>query len=137
MKRQIIGVLVSMFAAAALVAAQAQGGAAPAPKMPQTQKAPDTSLTGCLIQGSSPTVFLLDNARHDPKDKTEKAARYALVAGTEDLNFARHLNHEVTIAGAAEQKTVPAGQKIAEKDLPKLTAKQLTMVSDTCTAASR
>ena len=42
--------------------------------------------------------------------------------------------------GQAEAKTAPEpqpGKKVDEKDLPKLQAKSLTMVSDTCTAAAR
>ena len=137
MKRQVIGVFAGLITATALVAAQ---GAASQTAPPQPQKSPDVSVTGCLIQGAAPTSFILDRARIDPQSRTEKAKTYVVVASTEDLNLAKHLNHEVTLMGQAEQKTAPEpqpGKKVDEKDLPKLQAKSLTMVSDTCTAATR
>ena len=103
----------------------------PAPAAPQTSPKPDVTLTGCLIQGSSPAVFLFDNARKDPKDKTEKGVRYVIVAVGEDLNLRSNLNHEVQLLGQAESKVIPAG-KVEEKDLPKFSAKTVTMVSNTC-----
>jgi hypothetical protein len=134
MKRFAIGLLASL-AVATLVAAQEQT------KPTTDQKNPaDVTVTGCVTQGSSPTVFILDNARMNPRDTNEKAKSYVLVAATEDLGLARHLNHQVSVTGIAEAKMAPpppAGQKPAEKDLPKLTAKSLTQVADTCTPASR
>jgi len=85
-------------------------------------------------------VFILNNARVKPDDKSEKAQTFVIVAGTEDLMLKNHVNHEVTITGSAEAKVAPvppAGQTVAEKDLPKLTAKSVTMVSDRCTTAAK
>lgn len=138
MKRFAIGFLASLAVATSLIAAQQQ--AKPATADPQQKNPPDVSVTGCLLQGSAPTVFILDNARMNPRDQNEKAKQYVLVAATEDLGFATHLNHQVSVTGIAEIKTPPmppAGQKPTEKDLPKLTAKSLTQVADTCTPASR
>jgi hypothetical protein len=139
MKRQVLSVIVASVFATGLLAAQGAGTAQDPPKPPpQAQKAPEVTITGCLIQGSSPTVFLFDAARLNPQDKNERAKTYLLVAGTEDLKFKEHLNHEVRITGLAEAKTVPnppAGQKVAEKDLPKLTAQSVTMVADRCTTS--
>lgn len=135
MKRFAMGLLASLVVATSVIAAQEQA------KPTDPQKTPtDVTITGCVTQGSGPTVFILDNARTNPRDQNEKGKAYLLIASTEDLGLAKHLNHQVTVTGNAEVKmppTTPAGQKPAEKDLPKLTAKSVTMVSDTCTPASR
>jgi hypothetical protein len=135
MKRLVISMLGSLAVATTLVAAQNQ----PKPQTPPNNPS-DVTLTGCVTQGSSPTVFLLGNARMNAHDTNEKGKDYVLVAATEDLSFKTHLNHEVTVTGNAEMKAAvipPAGQKANEKDLPKLTAKSVTEVADTCTMASR
>lgn len=136
MKRFALGLLASLAVATSLIAAQEQAK----PATPDQKNPPDVSVTGCVTQGSGPTVFILDNARMNPRDTNEKGKSYLLVAATEDLGLAKHLNHQVSVTGIAEVKVptpAPAGQKPAEKDLPKLTAKSVTMVSDTCTPASR
>ena len=135
MKRNVIGTLVGFVAASAL--ALAQGTTPPqTPATPQQPASKEITITGCVTQGSSPTVFLLDNARQKPEDRTEKAWSFILVAAAEDLNFKTYLNQEVQVTGSPEMKAVPAppaGQKIAEKDLPKFSAKMVTTVSDRCT----
>jgi len=137
MKRFAISLFSTLAVATALVAAQNQP---PAAKAPSQSAGADSSVTGCLIQGSGPTVFILDNARMNASDKNEKGKTYLLAAAAEDVNFRAQVNHEVTVTGTAETKVAPvppAGQKVAEKDLPKLTAKSITQVADTCTMASR
>ena len=81
MKRFAIGLLASLAVATSLVAAQEQAKPAAAD---QQKNPPDVSVTGCLTQGSGPTVFILDNARMNPRDQNEKAKSYLLVAATED-----------------------------------------------------
>ena len=140
MKRQVLSVIVASVFATALVAAQGAGAQQPPQPQPQgqAQKAAETVITGCVIQGSSPTVFILETARLNPQDRNEKVKTFLLVAGTEDLKLKDHLNHEVRVTGLAEAKTIPtppAGQKVAEKDLPKLTAQSVTMVADRCTTS--
>ena len=136
MKRFVIASIASLTLAVAAVSAQdPQQNPASDQKTP-----PPVTLQGCVIQGSGPTVFILDNARVKPEDKTEKGKQYVIVAGTEDLQLNKHVNHEVTITGSAEAKVAPApppGQAVAEKDLPKLTAKSVVMVSDRCATATR
>ena len=144
MKRQVIGFLASVMAASALIAAQTQNPP-PKPATPQSpeqsQQTPskaDVTLTGCLIQGSSPAVFILDNAKQKADDKTEKAQSYVVTQGAEDLPLAANLNHEVSVMGSAETKAAPpAGQKVAEKDMPRFTAKSVTLVADRCTANTK
>jgi len=72
------------------------------------------------------------------------AKSYILSSSAEDLNFKSHLNHEVTVTGSADQKmgasassTTASTQVSEEKDMPKLTAKSITMVSDRCTPSSK
>src|SRR5579864_2545476 len=137
MKRQLVGVLASVLAASALIAAQS--GTTP-PAQGAAAKAPDVTVTGCLTQGSSPAVFVLDNARQKPDDKTEKGQSYVIVAASEDLPLAANLNHEVSATGSADAKVTtpaPAGQKATEKDMPRFSAKSLTLVADRCTAEVR
>lgn len=105
----------------------------PQPQKPATQ---EITLTGCLIQGTTPTVFIFDKARKDPKSPTEKAVKYVVVPNAADLNLRPHLNHEVQIVGMWDGRTAPATDKVEEKDLPRFTAKAVTMVADTCTPAA-
>jgi hypothetical protein len=137
MKRQVIGVLASVMAASALIAAQS--GTTP-PQSATPKPSSDITVTGCLTQGSSPAVFILDNARQKPDDKTEKGQSYVIVASAEDLPLAANLNHEVSATGSADAKVAapaPAGQKAGEKDMPRFSAKSLTLVADRCTAEVR
>lgn len=141
MKRLIttLGVCLAFGAGASAMQQQA---APPDPQaQTQTQKpaTEEITLTGCLVQGSTPTVFIFDNARKDPKSPTEKAVKYIVVAGPQDLNLRPHLNHEVRIVGVWDGRTAPATTtgKVEEKDLPRFTAKSVTMVSDTCTPVAR
>jgi len=149
MKRQLIAFAGSLVMAAAVVAAQGTPpqGAPPqtppaSPNQPQrtvpeakTGQTADVVLTGCLIQGTGPAIFLLDNAKISANDPAEHAQTYMLKTDAEDVNFKTHLNHEVTITGssmAMKAAQPPAGKKADEKDLPTLSAKSLTMVSDRC-----
>jgi hypothetical protein len=138
--KRLLTVLAVCFALAAGVAAQN-----PPPTPPQAppqaaaadqkadQKAPEVIVTGCLVQGSGPTVFIVENAKKDPQSTSEKGVSFLVVASSPDLNLRSHLNHEIRITGQSDGKTPPAsGGKIEEKDLPKLTAKSVAMVSNTC-----
>ena len=106
---------------------------------PPTQKDPvDVMMTGCVVQGSAPDVFLFDNAKKDPKSTTEKGERYLIVASAEDLPLRASLNHEVQMTGKITTKpALPPGQKPTEKDLSIFTSRTVTVVSDTCGAARR
>ena len=138
MKRLIttLGVCLAVGVGASAMQQQQQA----APPDPQTDQKPATQelvLTGCLVQGSTPATFIFDNAKKDPKSPTEKAVKYIVVAGAEDLNFRPHLNHEVRITGVWDGRTAPATGKVEEKDLPRFTAKNVTMIADTCTPLAR
>lgn len=102
------------------------------PAAPTQEAKTDVLLTGCLVQGSGPTVFVFQNAKTDPQI-AEPGATYLIVPGTEDLNLRAHVNHTVQISGQSDGKAPARGAPVNEKDLPTLTAKSLTMVSTTCT----
>jgi len=135
MKRLVITMLGSLAVATTLLAAQDPQRPTD-PQQPPAGAAKDITLTGCVTQGSSPTSFILSNAKMNARDTNEKGKDFQLVAATEDLSLKTHLNHEVTVTGSADTKAAPmppaAGQK---PDLPKLTAKSITQVADTCTTA--
>jgi hypothetical protein len=132
MKRQTIGVLAGLVVAAALVTAQV---AAQSAQSPQTRQ-PEVTLTGCLIQGSTPTLFVLDNAKKDPTSRTEPAVSYLVINQIEDVDLTQYLNHQVSITGRAELKVVPERPR-TEKDLPTFTATAIADVSETCSATGR
>jgi hypothetical protein len=95
----------------------------------------EITVTGCLVQGSSATVFVLQNAKRDPQSAAEKPARYIVVPATEDLFLKQHLNHQVRILGVPDgrlQPTPQAGSPVEEKLIPALNAKSLTMVNASC-----
>jgi hypothetical protein len=122
MRRQIFGVILGTTLATALVAAQGD-------------RVKDVTLTGCLVQGSTPAIFLLEGARIDLDSKDEKAKTYFLSAAVPDLRA--NLNKQVRIIGQAETKeppAPPAGQKVSEQDLPKLSVKTISAVADRCTS---
>ena len=119
---------------------QAQQGQAQQVQQPESQKPalPELTLTGCLVQGSTPAVFIFENVRKDPKNAAETPVKYVVTASTQDLNLRAHLNHEVRIVGTGDGRVAPpTNQKVEEKDLPKFSAKSLTMVSDTCSVPAR
>ena len=132
MKRQLIG-LACALAVSTIVAAQS-GGQNPPPD--DQQKLPDVTLTGCLTQGSGPTVFIFDNAKADPKNLSEKGRAFVVVEATEDLGLARHINHELALTGQAEARRCRRRHPVRKpwNDLPKFLVKTLKMVSESCTA---
>ena len=106
------------------------------PTDPQKVPPPDVTLTGCLIQGSTPAIYLFDNARKDRNDKSEKGGKYLVLISGEDLDLRSHLNKEVTMTGRVELKPAPApGKPVAEKELSTFATKSVTLVSDTCGSA--
>jgi len=122
--------------ATATVVAAGQTGTTPQQQMPKTV---DVTVTGCLIQGADPTVFLLDNARKNPKDTAEAPKRYLLKSEVEDVPLKTLLNHEVTATGVvvARSDVRPLPDPLLDKDLPVLTAKTIVTLTDRCTNAGR
>ena len=154
MKKVVTALAASFAIAAGAAALQAQQNPPPPPPPPaqtaQPQQTPptttppqdaagDVTLTGCLIQGSSPAVFIFENAKKDAKSATEKGVSYIVVSTSADMNLRDHLNHQIEIKGKPDTKTAPVTGtgKVEEKDLPKLSAKSLKLVSNTCSAPQR
>ena len=147
--KNVVSALAVTFAiatsAAVLSAQQNPPPPPPPPAAEQTPPAqtpattPDVKVTGCLVQGSGPTVFIVENAKKDSKSATEKGVSYMVVSTLADVNLRDHLNHQVEISGKADPKPAPVtgAAKIEEKDLPKLTVKSVTLVSNTCSAPTR
>ena len=141
MKHRIV-ILGAAFAVATSIvaAAQTQSQSQP-PAQDQTQqkvKTEDLTLTGCVIQGSGPTVFVFENARVNPANREEKPRHYVLLTTTEDLELRPHLNHQVMLVGKGEIKILPTlkpGEKYKEIDLPRFTVVRVTEVATTCTPA--
>ena len=114
------------------------------PPVPQKMTPPEVVLTGCLLQGTSDSVFILDNAKKDPNSALEKGARYLLNSVVEDVDLRTHLKHTVRVTGEVDMKVsaMPIREKAGsdprlaeERTLPRLNAKSLTMVSNTCAPA--
>lgn len=145
MKNVVSALAVTLAIAAGAAALQAQQTTPPPPPpaaapMQETAPAPpDVKLTGCLVQGSGPTVFIIENAKKDTKSTSEKGVSYMVLATAADVNLRDHLNHQVEISGKVAAKAAPVtgAGKIEEKDLPTLSAKTVTMVSNTCPTPSR
>ena len=142
MKRTLFGLFASLAVAGTLVAAQdVAAPPASSPQVPasQDQKKPDTTLTGCLVQGSTPTIFILDDAKTSTDGPSVKGKTYIVEAANAPIDFKAQLNHRVSIVGIAELRLAAeapmpegVGQKVNEKDLPKLSAKSVLKLADTC-----
>jgi hypothetical protein len=118
------------------LAAAEQATNTPAEQLPKTI---DVTVTGCVIQGTDPKTFLLDNARMNPKDSREAAKRYWLASEVEDMPMKDLVNHEVTATGVvvARADVRPLPNPPTEKDLPVLTAKSIATIADRCINAGR
>jgi hypothetical protein len=99
---------------------------------PQPPEPPQVTLTGCLTQGSMPSIFILENAKPAAGTTQETTNKYQVVAESKDIDLLAHLNKEVQLRGATEGAIPPPEKMPEEKDLPKLKAKALELISDTC-----
>jgi hypothetical protein len=119
MKRTVFAVTTSVLLAGTLALAQSQD-----PQTPRDSQEPQTSpsatqpssqdkrdadvrLTGCLIQGSSPTVFILDNARVSAAAKTDEGKKYVVVM-SDASGLRNQLNRQVTVTGMTVDTSGPA-----------------------------
>jgi hypothetical protein len=162
MKRTVFAATASVLLASTFAIAQSQapqpaqnpdGPRAPAAQQPapsasqSQEKATEVRISGCLIQGSSPTVFIIDNARMATDPKTAEGKKYIVVMA-DAAGLRSQLNRQVTITGTTDGAvtvttppagTPDAGQKpavsvqVRESDLPKFSAKTIVRVADVCT----
>jgi hypothetical protein len=167
MKRHVFAVAASVVLAGTFALAQSQTPQAPGPSpaaqdpaprpdpAPRTQPAPagsqdkatEVRVTGCLTQGSSPTVFVIENARMSSDPKTAEGKKYIVVMA-DAAGLRNQLNRQVTITGTTDKAmavtTPPAGKPDAprpgaaaqdrdsESDLPRFSAKTIVRVADVC-----
>jgi hypothetical protein len=136
MKRILLGSIAAAFMTAAVAA---QGTPPPASQQPAAPAAgSDSTLVGCVTQGSGPTVYLFENAV-DPAKKDSKPRTFKIVAKG-DIDLTQHLNHKVQLKGEADSKMPPPpppGGKVEEKDLPVFTITSVTHVATTCSAVGQ
>jgi hypothetical protein len=148
MKRNVLSVMASVLIAGALVSAQnapAQEQApAPAPQAPASapaaaptpaapaQDADDVTFKGCLIQGSTPTTFILENAKSDAPDA--KAHNFVVEIQAQPDQIKSIVNTHVQVTGTADKVESDDSKTRDEKDMPKLTAKRITRLAATCPA---
>lgn len=148
-------VCMSAFVAAQIAPAGPQGGAPqPVPSPSSGQPAPPSSsqpaevtkapseeeitVTGCFVAGSTPGVFLLQDARTAAQGSSEVGRNFVFSAPAGTVDLSRSVNHRITVTGTAENKVVappPAGQKVADKDLPVFSVHDAGAVGEACTAA--
>ena len=127
-------------ALAVMLAVMSGSVAAAAHQEPVRRVPSEVVLTGCIVQGSSPSLFIFDNAKKDPTSEVEKGNRYLLTFTVEDLRA--HLNHQVRVTAEVdlrvsampERRPTPSDPPGAagERTLPRLIVKSVTMVSDRC-----
>jgi hypothetical protein len=169
MKRAALSLMLSFAVAGSLYAAQnptpsqqppSAPPSAPTPSVPSPTPSPspsassaaqdskDVTLTGCLIQGSGPNVYVLENAKMSTASESDKGKSYVVVVtGAADLK--PHLNHQVRIVGgesmaaassSSSSSSSAAGASSASSDkkdessFPRLNARTVTMVANTCPA---
>ncbi|MCC7186056.1 MAG: hypothetical protein IT185_07455 [Acidobacteria bacterium] len=130
MKSFMSALAVCLVAGAVSVWAQQQQQQQPPP---QTER-PEITVTGCLTQGSMPSVFILDNAK--PAAATtgttqQTSTRYLVIAEGKDVDLLKHINNEVQLRGAPEG-VIPPPEKRDEKNLPRLRTTSLMLISNTC-----
>ena len=174
MKNKVFSVFAAIAFAGTMVAAQdpqprptpTPSPASPSqPQSPSTQSSissasetKDQSLTGCLVQGSGPTVFLLENAKIAADISSTRSASpsgqstassvgvtgktYVVSAIASSVDLKSQLNHQVTITGTGDAATASASApapaqnaRMSEKDMPKFSAKTVTKIADTCSNA--
>jgi hypothetical protein len=106
----------------------------------QRRVQPEVTLTGCIVQGSSPTVLIFDNAKETPNSASEKGGRYLLASTISNIDLGKHLNHVVRITGEVDMRVSampvrePSDPKGSanERTLTRLVVKSVTMVSERC-----
>lgn len=159
MRRDLYSLLAAMAVAGTFVSAQSPAPASQDPAVTVQVQQPaasssaeekDTTLVGCLVQGSGPNVFIIENAKASSAAASDKGKSYVLAVapGAQSVDFRTQLNRQVRIVGMTEggAVTVSAGAarpsttvetpsatvKIEEKDMAKFSTRTIARVGDTC-----
>lgn len=128
MKSLFSALAVCLVAGAVSAGAQQQQQTPP----PPPPEPPQVTLSGCLTQGSLPSIFILENARPAAGTTQETGTRYLVVAEAKDIDLLAHLNHDVQLTGTSEGTIPPPEKPVEERDLPTLRVRTLDMLSNTC-----
>jgi hypothetical protein len=158
MKRNVLSVMASVIIAGTLVGAQSSPSQdqppapqspmpsapapAPAPSPAAAPAAPDASqddaddmtLKGCLVQGSAPNQFVLENAKLATDAESAKGKSYAVEIQAPADQIKSIVNTHVQIVGKAEKSdsASPDDKDSKDSNMPKLTAKRITRIAATC-----
>jgi len=93
---------------------------------------PEVILYGCVVEGTTPGIFLFRNAI-DPTKKGDTPKIYRLTAQIEDPDFVSVTNKYVTMTGIPGAKPQPKpGEKINEEELPTFSVSKFEAIADTC-----
>jgi hypothetical protein len=135
MLRILGAIALSSFVAAAAVAQNAPPPQTTRPQTQQPQTAPqppEVTLHGCVVQGTTPGIYLLRNAI-DPTKKGDTPKIYRLTAQIEDPDWMSVTNKQVTMTGIPGVKPQPKpGEKINEEELPTFSVSKFEALADTC-----
>ena len=160
MRRDLYSLLAALAVAGTFVSAQDPAPASQDPAVTVQVQQPaassasdskDTTLVGCLVQGSGPNVFIIENAKASSAPASEKGKSYVLAVapGSTSIDFRTQLNRQVRIVGLTEGgavtvassgaarpsttvETPTATVRIEEKDMPKFSARTVARLGDTC-----
>lgn len=102
------------------------------PTTPATPQPPEVVLHGCLVQGTTPGVFLLRSAI-DPSKKGDTPKIYRLTSQIEDPDFTSVMNKQVRVVGIPDAKPQPKmTEKIRDEDLPAFSISKFEAIADSC-----
>jgi hypothetical protein len=163
MTRNLYSVLASVAVAGTIVSAQAPAPASQDPAVTVQVQQPsasssdekDATLIGCLVQGSAPNVFIIENAKTASSAAGDKGKSYVLsvAPGATAVDLRTQVNRQVRIVGITEDgavtvtpssdvarssttiETPAATVKIEEKDMPKFSVRTVARLGDTCVVA--
>ena len=124
--------MISAIALSGLLAVTAFAQNAPPPQTTPPQnppvqakpQPPEVTLHGCIVQSTTPGLFLL-RAAVDPTKKGDTPKIYRLTSQVEDPDF-------TGIPDAKPQPTV--GEKVKDEDLPAFSVSKFEAIADTCSA---
>ena len=131
--------IIGAIALSGMVIATAAAQSTPPPQTTRPQvpvqtapQPPEVTLHGCLVQGTTPGIFLLKGAVNPvKKDDTPKV--YRLTSQIEDPDFTSVLNKQVTATGIPDAKPQPKlTEKVKDEDLPAFSISKFEAIADTC-----
>ncbi len=103
---------------------------------PKTPPPPPAEVTfeGCLAQGNTAGVYILQNAKAvGTTATTDSNLRLVVAAKDNTVVLKPHVTHLVQVTGVRDATPMPpAGKAVAESALPKITASKITMTSNEC-----